>query len=89
MKDFIICLALWNIIVFFTYGADKLRAKKRMRRISEQTLITSAFLFGSIGALSGMYIFRHKTRHLKFRILLPLALILNIALLFSAYNYIF
>ena len=89
MKDFVICLVIWNIIVFFTYGADKLKAKKRMRRISEQTLITIAFLFGSIGALSGMYIFRHKTRHLKFRILLPLALIVNAVLLLSAQNYIF
>ncbi len=89
MKDLLIVIAVWNIVVFFMYGADKLKAIKGSWRISEQTLITSAFLFGGIGALFGMFVFRHKTKHLKFRILLPIALIFNIFLLFEAYKYIF
>lgn len=89
MKDLLIVIAVWNIVVFFMYGADKLKAVKGSWRISEHTLITSAFLFGSLGALFGMFVFRHKTRHLKFRILLPVALIFNIFLLFEANKYIF
>ena len=84
MKDLLIVIAMWNIVVFFIYGVDKLKAIKGNWRISEQTLICSAFLFGSIGALFGMFVFRHKTKHIKFRILLPLALILNLFLFFEA-----
>jgi len=76
----IIALAVWNIITFVLYGIDKLKALKKSRRISEATLITCAFLMGGLGAFLGMTFFRHKTRHLKFRALLPLALILNIAI---------
>ena len=89
MKDLLIVVAVWNITVFFMYGADKLKAKNGSWRISEQTLILSAFLFGGIGAMLGMFLLRHKTRHLKFRILLPLALIVNIFLLYEAYSRVF
>ena len=69
----------WNIIVFAMYGADKSKAKKNKRRISEKTLLVSAFFMGGIGAFLGMVILRHKTKHLQFRVLLPLFAILNIA----------
>jgi len=84
MLDYIIyavlgLLLLWNIIVFMIYGADKSKAKKNKRRISERTLLVSAFLMGGIGAFLGMIVLRHKTKHIRFKILLPLAAILNIA----------
>ena len=61
------------------YGLDKQKAKQRKRRISEATLMLSAALMGGVGALLGMRAFRHKTKHLKFKIGVPLLLILNIA----------
>ncbi len=69
---------LWNMAVFALYGADKLYAKKNMRRISERTLLSSAFLLGGIGALFGMVVFHHKTSKMKFRIIVPLAVICNL-----------
>jgi len=75
----IIALIIWNIIVFAMYGLDKQKAKLRKRRISERTLMLSALLMGGTGALFGMSVFRHKTKHLKFKIGVPLLLILNIA----------
>ena len=75
----IIVLIIWNIIIFAIYGLDKQKAKQRKRRISEATLLLSATLMGGIGALLGMHIFRHKTKHMKFKIGVPLLLILNIA----------
>ena len=75
----IIVLIIWNIIVFAMYGLDKQKAQQRKRRISEATLLLSAALMGGIGALLGMYVFRHKTKHIKFKIGVPLLLILNIA----------
>jgi len=62
------------------YGLDKRKAKKNKWRISESTLIICAFLMGGIGALLGMNLFRHKTQHLKFKLLIPLAVIINVAL---------
>ena len=58
---------------------DKIKAKKNLWRIKESTLILSAVLGGSIGALAGMYTFRHKTLHRKFTIGIPAILILQVA----------
>lgn len=76
---------LINIIVFSLYGADKKKSQKSEWRIKESTLILSAFLFGGIGALAGMKVFHHKTKHTKFIVLVPLAAILNIAVIAAAY----
>lgn len=73
------CWVLVNLLTFVLYGVDKLRAKQADRRIPERTLLLLPYLGGSVGALLGMWIFRHKTKHLKFRILVPLALLLQIA----------
>ena len=69
---------LWNIITFAMYGIDKSKAEKGKWRISEATLILCAFLMGGIGAFLGMSIFRHKTKHIKFMLLVPLAIVVNI-----------
>lgn len=79
---------IWNIITFFLYGLDKLKGMKRTWRVKESTLLLSAFLFGAAGSISGSLIFRHKTKKLKFKILLPLALIINIIGVFLIYYYI-
>ncbi len=73
-------LLLVNLLAFALYGIDKLKAKKGAWRIPESTLLLVAFLGGSLGALLGMELFRHKTKHAKFKILVPLFLVLHIAL---------
>lgn len=60
---------------------DKQRAKKKLWRIPESTLLTAAALGGSIGCILGMYAFRHKTKHLKFTLGLPAILLLQILLI--------
>ena len=74
----VIVFAAWNIIVFAMYGLDKRKAKLKKPRISERTLITSALLVGGFGALLDMRVFRHKTKHLEFKLGVPLLLLLNI-----------
>lgn len=74
--------AVWNLIVFLVYGLDKLKAIRGGFRISENTLIFLAYFFGGFGAFFGMYIFRHKTRKWKFKILVPLALVCNIVIIY-------
>ena len=75
-----------NVVAFSLFGIDKHRAKRSAWRIPEKTLLLSAFLGGSAGALLGMLLFRHKTRHKKFLLLVPLALTLHISLLLLSKN---
>ena len=74
-------LALWNVIIFTLYGTDKRKAKNNKWRISERALIVCAFLMGGFGAFIGMKVFRHKTKHIKFNLLIPLAVIANIGVI--------
>ncbi|MDE6002497.1 MAG: class A beta-lactamase [Prevotella sp.] len=71
-----------SVVTFIVYGIDKLKAKKSWRRISEFTLLMLAFMGGSAGAWVGMNVWRHKTRHKKFRYCVPVFLFLHIGLLF-------
>ena len=78
MKYIIIYLIILNLAGLITMASDKKRAKGKRWRIPESVLLTIAFIGGSLGSTAGMLIFRHKTKHLKFTILLPLFLILHI-----------
>ena len=73
-------LLLINAVAFLLMLADKRKAEKKLWRIPESTLLTSAAFGGSIGALAGMYTFRHKTKHLKFTLGVPAILIAQVAL---------
>ena len=80
IKVILVLLAAMNLLAFILYGVDKLKAKKGAWRIPEATLLLVAALGGSLGALLGMELFRHKTKHWQFKILVPLFLILHIVL---------
>lgn len=81
------CLIVINIVTFLVYGIDKWKAMQGHWRISEFTLLLLAVVGGSIGALLGMKVWRHKTKHLKFKYGVPLILLAQLALLyFLQYN---
>lgn len=69
---FLIYAATVNIIAFILYGVDKHKAKKQKWRIPEATLLFFAVIGGAVGALLGMYLFRHKTKHVKFLVIVPI-----------------
>lgn len=69
-----------NVFTLILFGVDKLKAKKHLWRIPEATLLIMAGIGGSIGALSGMYLFHHKTMHKKFYIGVPAILLLQIGI---------
>ena len=81
MKHLIIMWLVWNMITFSMMGIDKWKAKHNRRRISEKSLLTVCFLMGAIGGGAGMLTFHHKTRKLKFQILVPIALVLNLVVI--------
>ena len=67
-------LIIINASGFFLMLADKQKARHGAWRIPEATLMGIAALGGSVGALAGMYTFRHKTKHIKFTLGIPLIL---------------
>ena len=77
-------LAVWliaiNLVTFAVYGADKRRARRGAWRVPEKTLFLLPLLGGSVGALLGMRVFRHKTKHWYFVWGLPAILLAQLAL---------
>ena len=70
-------LLLINIITYFTYAADKTKARQNKWRIPERTLI-----------LLAMKHYHHKTRHLKFKLGIPIILIIQIVITYFLYPHI-
>ena len=77
---------IMNIVAFCAMGIDKWKAKKRKWRIPEATLFILATVGGSIGAIAGMYTFRHKTKHRSFVWGMPAILIAQIILIIVLFN---
>ena len=78
MKILILYLILINLAAWGLMGADKYRARKHAWRIPERTLFAVALLGGSLGAILGMYLWHHKTKHWYFVIGMPLILVAQI-----------
>lgn len=76
-----IALAAMNALTFALYGIDKSRARRGAWRIRESTLLGTAACFGALGALLGMYVFHHKTKHRAFALGVPALLLVQAVLL--------
>lgn len=75
-------IVLVNLAGFFMMGSDKQRARRHAFRIPEASLFAIALIGGSAGALSGMYVFHHKTKHPRFLIGMPVILAVQVSLVF-------
>ena len=73
-------LLIINLVAFVCYAIDKLMAKRNAPRVSELALLLLALAGGSVGAWIGMQVWRHKTKHAKFRFGVPILLLLQVAL---------
>lgn len=74
-------LIIINMFTFFLYGFDKYKARKGAWRIPESRLLFFAAIGGSAGALIGMFVWHHKTKHAKFYIGVPLIMGIQILLI--------
>ncbi|WP_394188450.1 DUF1294 domain-containing protein [Paenisporosarcina quisquiliarum] len=81
----VLLIILMSIIAFVAMGVDKRKARQHQYRISEKTLWIVALLGGAIGSYLGMIFFRHKTKHLNFRIGFTLLAVGQLTLLFWIY----
>lgn len=82
MEAIVYFLVSINILAFIVYGIDKWRAAHDRWRIPEATLLGIAVIGGSIGALLGMKVWHHKTKHKKFVFGLPAILIIQLIILY-------
>ena len=71
-----------NILGFFLMGLDKHKAQKKVWRIPEATLFTTAIFGGSLGTTLGLFLFHHKTRHWYFLYGMPFILFLQLLLFY-------
>lgn len=78
MKVILIYLLIMNAAGFLVMTADKLFAKSGAWRVPERNLLGLAAMGGSIGVWLAMYTVRHKTKHMKFVIGVPLILAIQI-----------
>ena len=79
MKLWMIYLIIVNLAALVLMYSDKQRTIRHHWRIPERTLFLSPIIGGSIGAIAGMYLFHHKTRHWYFVIGMPVILVVQIA----------
>lgn len=81
MAEFLLLyLLIVNALGFILMLVDKFKAKKNLWRIPEATLMAVAAIGGSVGSLIGMYTVRHKTKHPKFTVGIPLILAVQVVL---------
>lgn len=80
VKILLICIVVLNVISFALFGVDKQKAIKNKWRIPEKTLHLSGML-GGLGAFFGMQLFRHKTKHTGFVLLVPVYALINVVLI--------
>lgn len=85
-KILLIYLAIINFIAFAAFAVDKVNAAEHRSRIRIVTLLGLAFVGGSIGSLSAMYLLRHKTRKDYFTVGIPLIMVMQVVVIFYAMN---
>lgn len=78
-----------NLYAIFLMKYDKVKAINNQYRVSEKTLFLIALILGGIGIYIGIYLFRHKTKHVKFTVGIPLIIILNILTIYYLISHVF
>ncbi|CDC81017.1 putative uncharacterized protein [Clostridium sp. CAG:465] len=93
MNTYILGLVIYffiiNLFAIFLMKYDKVKAINNQYRVNEKTLFLIALILGGIGIYIGMYLFRHKTKHVKFTVGIPLIIILNILTIYYLISHVF
>ena len=85
-QDLVLIILLINILGFWIMRYDKKLAQRRRRRVPEARLFLIAFLGGATGALAGMRVYHHKTKHTKFVYGIPMLVLLNLVVFYFIYQ---
>ena len=85
IQSLLICYALLSVLALLLYAGDKKKAKKKRWRTPESLLLGIGFFGGAAGALLGMILVRHKTKHWYFWAVNLVGLLWQAALLVFLY----
>ena len=88
MDYLILYLILINAVGFVFMLTDKYKAQTKLRRTPEAVLMLVAVIGGSLGSLLGMYAVRHKTKHRKFSVGIPILLLIHCLILYYISPYL-
>ncbi|ELN9421000.1 MULTISPECIES: DUF1294 domain-containing protein [Enterobacter] len=83
---FILWLLLINVLTLAMYGADKMAARRAMRRVPEATLLVFGLIGGWPGAIIGQQLFRHKTQKQPFKTYFIVTVIVSISAMVAVYQ---
>ncbi|WP_447841101.1 DUF1294 domain-containing protein [Enterobacter ludwigii] len=83
---FILWLLLINVLTLAMYGADKMAARRPMRRVPEATLLVFGLIGGWPGAIIGQQLFRHKTQKQPFKTYFIVSVIVSISAMVAVYQ---
>ncbi|WP_411679532.1 DUF1294 domain-containing protein [Clostridium thailandense] len=72
---YILIINLYGILIMYY---DKNKSIKKQWRVPEARIFLISFILGSLGVILGMYLFRHKTKHMKFTLGVPLIFIIQV-----------
>lgn len=78
---------LINVLTMIMYGADKMAARKGMRRVPESTLLVFGVTGGWPGAIVGQQLFRHKTQKQPFKTYFFISVVTSIAIMAALYHF--
>lgn len=85
IKYLLILFSALSVLAILLYASDKRKAKRKRWRIPEKLLLGVGFFGGAVGALIGMNLFRHKTKHWYFWAVNLVGLLWQAALLVFLY----
>ncbi|HCT3168814.1 TPA: DUF1294 domain-containing protein [Enterobacter asburiae] len=83
----VVWFLLINVLTMVIYGADKMAARKGMRRVPEATLLVFGLTGGWPGAIAGQQLFRHKTQKQPFKTYFFLSIVVSIAVMAAVYHF--
>ena len=89
LKIFLVYLAVISFVAFVMTVWDKHCARRGKWRVPERSLITVSLLGGSVMMLLTMKLVRHKTKHPKFMVGIPVIIVLQFAAAAIVYYYFF
>ena len=82
----VIWLCVISLIAIVITISDKIKAKRNRWRVPEATLLLISALGGSAAMYLTMLTIRHKTRHIKFMLGIPLILVFQIVIVIWCIN---
>lgn len=86
LKLTLIYLAVISFISMLVTVSDKRRARKHKWRVMESTLLILSALGGSVAMLLTMLVIRHKTRHIKFMLGIPVIIVIQLVLVYYLWS---